>query len=293
MRFGAIDIGTNAARLLIGEVVKEGDHSFVKKINYTRIPLRLGLEVFENGMISPGKAHEFIQAMQAFSLIAKMFAVQDIRACATSAMREAVNGKTIAEEIFKVTQIPVEIISGEEEARLIFGTFFLLDFDKSQPFMVIDVGGGSTEINVFENGERIAASSFQVGTIRLLKGKVNPKIWKDIKAWIAVNVDLQTDHRIFVTGGNINKIHKMIGKHPDEIKVVKLVELRRKLEKLTVPEREDIYQLKPDRADVIVPACLIFEFIFKQIKAKKVFAPKIGLSDGMIYDMYLRHQKVD
>lgn len=290
MKFGAIDIGTNAARLLVGEICSEGDHSYVKKISYTRIPLRLGEEVFENGKISPTKEIEFIKTIQAFRLISEIFDVKQLRACATSAMREAANGLEVAQKIKENTGVEIEIISGEEEARLIFGTFFLLDFDKTSPFLVIDVGGGSTEISVFEEGTRIASKSFELGTIRLLKGKTDAKIWKELKSWLAKNVD-PNEHKVFATGGNINKVHKMVGEHSSEIKVSKMVKLRKELEKLTLTEREDQYQLKPDRADVIVPACEIYEFILKELKVKQFYVPKIGLSDGMIYDLHLKSQR--
>ncbi len=288
MKFGAIDIGTNAARLLVGEVCTENNHSYVKKISYTRIPLRLGGDVFENGIISPLKETEFLKTIQAFKLISEIFDVKEIRACATSAMREASNGQSVADLIRETTGIEIEIISGEEEARLIFGTFFLLDFDKTSPFLVIDVGGGSTEISVFEGGTRVASKSFELGTIRLLKGKTDAKIWKELKAWLAKNVDPK-EHKVFATGGNINKVHKMAGTNPNEILVSKMVKLHKELEKLSLEQREDLYQLKPDRADVIVPACEIYEFILKQLKVKTFYVPKIGLSDGMIYDLHLKH----
>jgi exopolyphosphatase/guanosine-5'-triphosphate,3'-diphosphate pyrophosphatase len=290
MKFGAIDIGTNAARLLIGEVCKEGNHSFVKKISYTRIPLRLGEQVFDNGIISEEKIIEFVKTMQAFKLISEMFHVVELRACATSAMREAKNGAAVVTEILIQTGINIEVISGDEEARLIFGTFFLLDFDKTSPFLVIDVGGGSTEISVFEEGKRVASKSFELGTLRLLKGKTDSKIWKELKSWLDKNVDSKVEHKIFATGGNINKVHKMVGSNTSEIQIRKVSKLRKELEKMTLEEREDVYQLKPDRADVIVPACEIFEFILKELKVKNFFVPKIGLSDGMIYDLYLNHQ---
>ena len=289
MKFGAIDIGTNAARLLIGEVCKEGNHSYVKKISYTRIPLRLGEEVFDNGIISENKAIEFVKTMQAFKLISEIFNVVELRACATSAMREAKNEIEITEQIFAKTGIKIEVISGDEEARLIFGTFFLLDFDKTSPFLVIDVGGGSTEISVFEEGTRVASKSFQLGTLRLLKGKTDTKIWKDLKVWLEKNVDSDVTHKIFATGGNINKVHKMVGSNSSEIQIAKVTKLRKELQNMTLEAREDVYQLKPDRADVIVPACEIFEFILKQLKVKNFFVPKIGLSDGMIYDLHLKH----
>lgn len=289
MKFGAIDIGTNAARLLIGEVCKEGNHSFVKKISYTRIPLRLGEEVFDNGIISEEKIKDFVKTMQAFKLISEMFHVVELRACATSAMREAKNGLAVVTEILVQTGINIEVISGDEEARLIFGTFFLLDFDKTSPFLVIDVGGGSTEISVFEEGTRVASKSFELGTLRLLKGKTDSKIWKELKVWLNKNVDSKVEHKIFATGGNINKVHKMVGSNTSEIQIRKVSKLRKELEKMTLEAREDVYQLKPDRADVIVPACEIFEFILKELKVKNFFVPKIGLSDGMIYDLHLKH----
>lgn len=290
MKFGAIDIGTNAARLLIGEVCNEGNHSFVKKISYTRIPLRLGEQVFDNGIISDDKITEFVKTMKAFKLISDMFHVVELRACATSAMREAKNGKKVVSKILAETGIGIEVISGDEEARLIFGTFFLLDFDKTSPFLVIDVGGGSTEISVFEDGTRVASKSFELGTLRLLKGKTDAKIWKELKFWLEKNVDSKMEHKIFATGGNINKVHKMVGSNTSEIQTRKVSKLRKELEKMTLEAREDIFQLKPDRADVIVPACEIFEFILKELKVKTFFVPKIGLSDGMIYDLYLNHQ---
>ena len=289
MKYGAIDIGTNAARLLVGEVTTENGHSFVKKISYTRIPLRLGEEVFEDGKISNKKAIDFVKTIKAFRLISEIFEVSELRACATSAMREASNGIEIKELIKNETNVDIEIISGNEEADLIFGTFFLLDFDKNISFVVIDVGGGSTEVSVFEKGERVASKSFEIGTIRLLKGKVNEDIWKDIHSWISNHVDLETVHQIFATGGNINKVHKMLGaQHMETISVRKMKELREEINELTVDQRVEKFQLKPDRADVIVPAMDIYLYIMKELKCKNIIVPKIGLSDGMIYDMHLK-----
>lgn len=294
MIYGAIDIGTNAARLLIGEVVKENGHSFVRKISYNRVPLRLGLEVFEDGYISPGKLDEFTKSIQAFKLISEVFKVKELRACATSAMREAINGLEVRDHILKETGVPIEIIDGEEEARLIFGTFFLLDFDKGLPFLVIDVGGGSTEISVFEDGLRIASKSFSVGTIRMLKKKEAATIWSDIHDWIAKHVDPKMVHKIFATGGNINKVHKLLGKQfMEPVLYREIDELHEKLKALTIEERIAKYQLKDDRADVIVPACEIYKYIMKELKAKELFVPKIGLADGMIYDLYMENLSQD
>jgi exopolyphosphatase/guanosine-5'-triphosphate,3'-diphosphate pyrophosphatase len=292
VKFGAIDIGTNAARLLVGEVTKDGRHSFVKKISYTRVPLRLGEEVFDNGKLSKKKIDQFVKTIKAFKLISEIFEVKKLRAVATSAMREAINAKKVIERIRLETGVELEVISGDEEAELIFGTFFLLDFDKSEPFIVIDVGGGSTEVSVFESGERIASKSFQIGTLRLLKEKVKGDIWGDIHDWIAKHVDLDAPHRIFGTGGNINNAHKILGAgHMEAISTSKLEELRDALRVLTVEQRIDVYQLKEDRADVLVPALDIYLFIMKELKCKKIVVPKIGLSDGMIYHMHTQLKK--
>lgn len=292
MRFGAIDIGTNAARLLIGEIELEGKRHFIKKISYTRIPLRLGLEVFESGKISSSKFTEFSKSMQAFRLISEVFEVKELRACATSAMREASNGKEVQKKIKKETGVNIEIIEGSEEAKLILSTFFLMEFDQKDPFVVIDVGGGSTEISIFKKGEKVAAQSFKIGTIRILKGKVNRQSWEELADWI--NKYLKKGHKFmtFATGGNINKLHKLMGmKSSEPIEVSEMLDLSKKLRKLDLEERISEYNLKPDRADVIVPACEIYEFIFNEIGTKEVFVPKIGLSDGMIYNLYQKHQK--
>lgn len=292
MKFGAIDIGTNAARLLVGEVTKEGNHSFIKKISYTRIPLRLGEDVFDKGEISTKKAIEFVKTIQAFKLISEIFDVKSLRACATSAMREASNRDEILIQIKEFTDVEIEVISGDEEARLIFGTFMLLDFDKGLPFIVIDVGGGSTEISVFENGQKVASKSFEVGTLRLLKEKTDKGIWKEITHWIEKNVDLKTPHKVFGTGGNINKVHKILGAQQDEaINIRKIKKLRDELEPLSLEQREDKFQLKPDRADVIIPACDIYLYVMKKLNTNTLFVPKIGLSDGMIYDLHLQEKK--
>ena len=294
MKFGAIDIGTNAARLLVGEVEHEGGHSFVKKISYTRVPLRLGEEVFEDGKISKKKTEDFVKTIQAFKLISEIFDVKQLRAVATSAMREATNSQKIIEKILEESGVEIEVISGDVEAELIFSTFFLLDFDKTLPFLVIDVGGGSTEVSVFESGERIASKSFEIGTIRLLKGKVKNDVWSNIHEWIAEHVDLNTPHKIFGTGGNINKVHKIVGVGQMEpVSLEKMKDLRVKLGSLTLIQREDEYQLKPDRADVILPALDIYIYILDELKSTELIVPKIGLSDGMIYQMYLDSTKIE
>lgn len=290
MKFGAIDIGTNAARLLIGEVMKSKDSQIVKKISYVRIPLRLGMEVFETGVISEKKAKAFKKAIMAFKLIAEVFNVVELRACATSAMREAENSAEIQEMIARETGVNIEIIDGEEEADIIFSTFLLLDFDLTKPFIVIDVGGGSTEVSVFYQGEKQHSKSFKVGTIRLLKKKVAEDIWEEINLWLSENVKENTNYTVFGTGGNINNMHKLLGKRGSEtIQTHELKALSADLRSMTLSQRIAKYQLKSDRADVIVPASKIFLKILKQLKSPELAVPKIGLADGMIHQMHTKN----
>ncbi|MCH2223685.1 MAG: exopolyphosphatase [Crocinitomicaceae bacterium] len=291
MRFAAIDIGTNAARLLVGEVTEFEGASFVKKVSYTRIPLRLGETVFGEGQITEKKRIEFAKSMKAFKLISEIFEVKQLRACATSAMREASNGELVRQQIAEETGVNIEIISGDEEAKLIFSTFFLLNIDKSVPFIVVDVGGGSTEVSVFEDGKRVGAKSFKVGTIRLLKKKTDPGIWKQIRNWLSEHVDLSELHQIYATGGNINKAHKILGgSYMKPLSVSALSDFRDQLSSLSLESRINMYQLKPDRADVLIPALDIYLYILKELDCSEIIVPKIGLSDGMIYSMYLDHK---
>jgi len=291
MRFGAIDIGTNAARLLIGEVLtNEKGFKFIKKISYTRIPLRLGVDVFDKGRIKTKKQIEFTKTIKAFKLISEVFEVTDLRACATSAMREAENGVEMQQQILNDTGVNIEIIDGAEEAKLIFSTFFLLDLDYTKPLVVVDVGGGSTEITIFKNSKIVSAKSFKIGTIRLLQGKVKESVWGKVNEWISSNTDKSTAYQILGTGGNINKIHKLLSKeYMKAIYLDELNELLQNIEPLIVKQRIKTYNLKQDRADVIVPALTIYTRILSQLKAYKIYAPKIGLSDGIIYDLYKKH----
>lgn len=292
MKFGAIDIGTNAARLLIGEVIEDNGISSVKKISYTRIPLRLGMEVFENGEISKKKAEEFKKSMLAFKLISEVFDVKEMRACATSAMREASNGKEIQRMIKKETAVSIDIIDGDEEANIIFSSFLKIDYDLSGAFIVIDVGGGSTEISIFEKGKNRKYKSFPVGTIRLLKGKVDDSVWEKISNWLNKNVVPSKKYSVFATGGNINKMHKLLGKKGSEtIAVKELKELHKELQSYSLSKRITKFQLKPDRADVIIPAGQIFLKTLKNLNVSELFVPKVGLSDGIIHQLHSKYAR--
>ena len=293
MILAAIDIGTNAARLLIAKVERNKGHIVLQKLAYYRVPLRLGEEVFEKGKISSKKALHSQQTIQAFQLLAATHAVSKLRAVATSAMREASNGKKIAKQIFQQTGVEIEIISGDEEAQLIFNSFNLLQLQKQQQFVVLDVGGGSTEISIFEHGQKVAARSFELGTIRILKGKIKADIWTDFEAWIRKNVRLDEAHVVFGTGGNINRALKMSDTSTnDTLQLTVLQKLHAALLPMSIEERCNQFKLKPDRADVIVPALQIYITALEVLGQDRLVVPKIGLSDGVIYQLFLENTPV-
>ena len=282
MRFGVIDVGTNAARLLIGEFKNETS----SEIYYTRIPLRLGDDVYSTGLISDHKITDFINTIQAFELICQSFHVSKIKAVATSAMRDAKNATEIIQLIQEKTGVELEVISGAIEANYILEAFTTLDFDKSMPFLVVDVGGGSTEISFFENGKRTASKSFELGTIRLLNNKESNEIWFNLSNWIKQNIPTDKVINVFGTGGNIGKAHKILDlKSSAPAHVNSLELLHEKLKSLTLEERMNQFKLKSDRADVILPALEIYLFIMKQINCTEIYVPKIGLADGIIHSL--------
>jgi exopolyphosphatase/guanosine-5'-triphosphate,3'-diphosphate pyrophosphatase len=282
MKIGVIDVGTNAAKLKICEVNSEE----ISTLYQTRIPLRLGDDVFDNERISEIKKAQFIYTIQAFYSTCLAFEVDKIRAVATSAMRIAENAQEIIREINSNVKLDLEVISGDEEARLIQEGLSLLDFDKTKPYLIIDVGGGSTEISVFQNEEKIAAKSFELGAIRLLRHKENETIWKDLTDWLTNSIEIEHEIRVFGTGGNINKVHKILAtSNSDQISLFKIKELHQEMFPLTFQERMTKFDLKVDRADVIVPAMEIFIFIMMKLQVNSISIPKIGLSDGIIVDI--------
>lgn len=289
MKFAAIDIGTNAARLLIGEVRKTNLGLQIQKLGYYRSPLRLGDDVFSKGKISASKLKQFIQTMQAFQLLATAHQVTALRAVATSAMREASNNKKVAKEILQQTGLQIEVISGEEEAQLIFNAFELLHLGRQAQYIVVDVGGGSTEISVFEEGKRRASQSFELGTLRLLNQKVAPNIWDSFKNWIQTHAKVNEAHIVFGTGGNINRALKMLPNKSAKISLKDLVQLHGKLSPLTLNERIEQFQLKADRADVIVPALEIYIAALSALAQPEIVVPKIGLADGILLELYLKN----
>ena len=288
MRIAAIDIGSNAARLLINEVTetKKGKPEFTK-LNLLRIPLRLGIDVFTKGEIGEERKTMVLDSMRIFSDLMKIYKVEHFRACATSAMRDAKNGPEIIKEVKKNSGINIEIISGDEEASLVFENHIAEGLDKNFAYLYIDVGGGSTELNFFENGKKKYEKSFNIGTIRLLNGLVKDDQWKEMKEEIRKNIN--SNHPILAigSGGNINKIFSMSKtKDGKPMSTAFLKKYYKEMNELTVAERMTQFNLREDRADVLVPALEIYNSIMNWSDIDKIFVPKISVADGLIHHIY-------
>jgi exopolyphosphatase/guanosine-5'-triphosphate,3'-diphosphate pyrophosphatase len=249
----------------------------------------LGDDVFGKGKISSNKLKQFIQTMQAFQLLASAHQVTELRAVATSAMREASNNKKVAKEILQSTGLQIDVISGEEEAKLIFSAFELLHLGQKTQYIVVDVGGGSTEISVFEEGQRRASKSFELGTLRILNQKIESNIWSDFKSWIQTHAKVNEPHLVFGTGGNINRALKMLPNKKDKISIKDLIELHAQLRPLSIDQRIEQFKLKADRADVIVPALEIYIAALSALEQDQIVVPKIGLADGILLELYLKN----
>ncbi len=291
MRFAAIDVGSNAVRLLLCHVhVKDGEEVY-KKSELVRMPIRLGEDAFVNKFISGEKAHRLIQTMKAFKLLIDAFEAVDYRACATAAMREAKNGKELVDRIKKEAGLDLEIIDGSLEAQIIYSNHVAEHLEQDSSYLYIDVGGGSTELTLFHKGKQVVSRSFNVGTIRLLHEQVSKDYWEEFKTWIRTNTKNYAPLTGIGSGGNINKIFKMT-KRKDG-KPISLDEVKAIYETVSSYSYEDRVQvlgLNPDRADVIIPASKIFMTVMKNAGIEKIFVPQIGLSDGLIHLLYEKYK---
>lgn len=288
MILAAIDIGSNAARLLIMEaaVYKDGTVDYTK-LNLLRIPLRLGFDVFNNGYISDEKKQMMIDTMKSYKLLMDIYKVSSYRACATSAMRDASNGAEIMEAIKAETGISVEIISGQEEANIIYETHIAENLSTEKSYMYIDVGGGSTEVTLFSHNQIVFKESFNIGTIRLLQNQVTDEQWDYMKRYIKNNVKNYQPIEAIGSGGNINKIFSISKKKEGKPLPLELLkDYHKELSLSTAEERQHIYHFRSDRADVIVPALQIFIAIMRWAAADEIYVPKIGLADGLIKMLY-------
>lgn len=288
MRLAAIDIGSNAARLLISDVIENGTQrpEFIK-MTLVRVPLRLGFDVFEKGTITPVREEKIIKTIKSYRHLIDVYDVKHLKACATSAMRDASNAEEIIRRVKLETGIEIEIISGQEEASFIYENHIAESMNKDESYLYIDVGGGSTELTFFSDGKMVFKESFNIGTIRLLKNQVNESQWDAMKEFIKTKTKGYHHVTAIGSGGNINKLFSLSKKK--EGKPLHLELLRdyyKEFSNLTVSQRIMLYKLREDRADVIVPALLIYINVMRWADAEEIYVPKIGLADGLIHNLY-------
>lgn len=292
VNYAAIDIGSNAVRLLIKSIDREAvQEKKIKKVMMLRVPLRLGFDVFSIGELSEKKADKLRRLMKAFRQLMKIYDVDDYRACATSAMRDARNGRTIIKKIEKDTGIRIEIIDGQEEARMIYNNHIECMEDRLGNYMYVDVGGGSTEINLLTNGELVWSVSYNIGTVRMLSNAVKEGTWQQMEEDLMKVTEGVAAINIIGSGGNINKLFRLADKKDKKLQRLPVSSLQTVydvLKPLTPEERVEAFSLKQDRADVIVPAAEIFLKIAEVVHAEYIYVPVIGLSDGIIDNLYAK-----
>lgn len=288
MRLAAIDIGSNAARLLISDIVKnrDGKPDF-NKLNLVRVPLRLGFDVFEKKEISPEKEEMIIKTIMAYKCLIDIYAVKYTKACATSAMRDASNAQQIIERVKKETGIEIKVISGDEEAAVIYENHVAENLDKDHSYLYIDVGGGSTELTFFSQNQLVFKHSFNVGTIRLLKNQVEEKQWDEVKNFIREKTKGYSEVIAIGTGGNINKVFSLSKKKDGKpLHLDLLKDYYKELNSFSLYDRMRTYNLREDRADVILPALQIYINVMRWASIDEIYVPKIGLADGLLHTLY-------
>jgi len=283
----AIDIGSNAVRLLICEVVKKGKEVEFNKLNLLRIPVRLGFDVFEKGVIGAQKKKMLINTIKAFNNLMKVYEVNHYMACATSAMRDAENTKEIIKEIKSETSIEIEVITGELEAEIIYENHIAELLDKDKSYLYIDVGGGSTELTLYHKSNVVLQKSFNIGTVRILTKKVKDETWDEMKETLK-EISKKYGNIIGIgSGGNINKLFSLSGsKSGKSMTYENMKDIYKEMEPLSIDERMRKYTIKEDRAEVIVPALSIYNAICKWSDITEIHVPKIGLADGLIHHLY-------
>lgn len=287
-KYAAIDIGSNAIRLLVANVIEqEGQPTLFRKNELIRVPIRLGEDVFSKGKISEKNIQRMLDAMKAFRLLMNAHQVKYYRACATSAMREAVNGDAVVQMVKEKTSIQIEVIDGKEEASIIAATDLHSVIKKDRVYLYVDVGGGSTECTLYDQGEVKTSKSFKIGTVRILNNLVSDVTWENMSQWITRETQLYSKITVIGSGGNINKIIKMSGKKSNKsLSQLNLLNFYKKLNDLSYDERVVKLGLNPDRADVIIPALTIYLRAMKWSHAEHIIVPSIGLSDGIIKTLY-------
>ena len=288
MRLAAIDIGSNAARLLITDTLLSPQKTaeFIK-IALVRVPLRLGFDVFDQGKISEARTDMLIKTIQSYKLLLDVYGVKHLKACATSAMRDAANGPEIIEKVKDITGISIEIISGQVEASMIYENHVAENMTAEESYLYIDVGGGSTELTFFSDGKLVFKESFNIGTIRLLKNQVPESAWDELKECIKSKTKGHHHVTAIGSGGNINKIFSISKrKEGKPLQLDLLRDYYKEFNSMSLPQRMRLYKLREDRADVIVPALLIYINVMRWADAEEIYVPKIGLADGLINMLY-------
>jgi exopolyphosphatase/guanosine-5'-triphosphate,3'-diphosphate pyrophosphatase len=284
MLYAVIDIGSNAARLLLANAWEVNHESYVEKASLVRVPIRLGSDVFTKGKIGRKKRKDLINTLRAFKLLINLYKPTELRVLATAAMREASNSNKILKKVKEKTGLEIDIISGKEEADIIRTTNTIPLDNEKRPILFVDVGGGSTEVSLIINQKLIDLKSFHVGTLRLLNGKFDPNIWKEIENWLGKQQSMDLTPLIVGSGGNINKINKLFGDVKSKmLSKEQLLHAYEEMKDLSLDERMSRYGFRPDRADVIVPAAEIYLQITRMLNAQQIFVPKIGLADGMVH----------
>jgi exopolyphosphatase / guanosine-5'-triphosphate,3'-diphosphate pyrophosphatase len=288
LRLAAIDIGSNAARLLIIDVIEgpQGNPDFIK-LSLVRVPLRLGFDVFEKGEISEDKIDMFVKTIQSYKLLIDVYGVKHFIAAATSAMRDAGNANQILSRIKKETGIDIKVISGDEEANYIYESHVADSLGSDESYLYIDVGGGSTELSFFSDGKLITKQSFNIGTIRLLKNQVTEEQWDEMKRFIKQKTSGYHHITAIGSGGNINKIFSLSKRKEGRPLALELLRnYYKEFSSIPLSQRISLYQLREDRADVIVPALLIYINVMRWADTEEIYVPKIGLADGLIHYLY-------
>ena len=288
MKLAAIDIGSNACRLLIDDVIAVANNKtdFIK-LAFVRVPLRLGFDVFETGRIGDIKIEKFLKTIESYRLLLDVYEVKHLKACATSAMRDASNAKEILQLVKEKTGIGIDVISGQDEAKYIYENHVAENLNNQESYLYIDVGGGSTELTFFSDGKLVCKESFDIGTIRLLKKQVTQNTWNEMKNFIRTKTKGYHHVTCIGSGGNINKIFSLSKRK--EGRPLTLEMLRNyysEFSSITLQQRMSLYNMREDRADVIVPALLIFINVMRWAETEEIYVPKIGLADGLIHILY-------
>ena len=290
MKLAAIDIGSNAIRLLIKRIVIKNGVVKYQKFLLLKVPLRLGEDVFKEGRILNDKSEKLLKVIQSFKLLMEVNEVDDYRACATSAMREAKNGIEVRDFINSKSEVFIDLISGEEEASLIFSNWKTLGLSVKKSYLYVDVGGGSTEITLLKNGQRIKSRSFKVGAVRLLESTVKDKVWNELKDFVKSIVNVNGNVVSVGSGGSITKIFKESNHKPhDFISYNEIEEFVKLMASFEFEERIEKFNLKPNRADVIILAGEIYLFVMKSAGSTNMIVPKMGVGDGIINRLALKH----